>query len=72
MTMKNWEERLDDFLKFNDRSVLTHAGSILHEKAEQLAHERFSKFDEQRRNVEALAAEEEYLNELEILEKETT
>lgn len=72
MTMKNWEERLDDFLKFNDRSVLTHAGSISHEKAEQLAHERFSKFDEQRRNVEALTAEEEYLHELEILEKEPT
>ena len=69
MTMKNWEERLDDFLKFNDRSVLTHAGSISHEKAEQLAHERFSKFDEQCRNVETLAAEEEYLHELEILEK---
>jgi hypothetical protein len=69
MTMRNWEDRLDDFLKFNDRSVLTHAGRISHEKAEQLAHERFNKFDEQRRNVETFAAEEEYLHELEVLKK---
>jgi hypothetical protein len=70
MTMKQWEERLDAFLSFNDRSVLTHTGSISHVKAEQLAHEQFDKFDEQRRNVEKLAAEKEYLQELEILEKE--
>jgi len=54
MTMKNWEERLDAFLKFNDRAVLTHAGSISHEKAEQLAHERFDSFDENRRKAEAV------------------
>ncbi|MDF3054701.1 MAG: hypothetical protein K0Q74_608 [Gammaproteobacteria bacterium] len=28
MAMKNWEERLDAFLTFNDRAVLTNAGSI--------------------------------------------
>jgi hypothetical protein len=72
MTMKQWEERLDAFLNFNDRAVLTHAGGISHEKAEQLVHERFSKFEEQRRYAESLAAEEEYLHELETLEKEAT
>lgn len=70
MTMKQWEERLDAFLSFNDRAVLMHAGSISHEKAEQLVHERFDKFDGQRRSAEALAAEEEYLQELAVLEKE--
>lgn len=70
MTMKQWEERLDAFLSFNDRAVLTHAGSISHEKAEQLVSQRFNKFDEQRRNAERLSAEEEYLEELAVLEKE--
>lgn len=65
MTMNQWEERLDAFLKFNDREVLTHAGSISHEKAEQLAHDRFNKFDEQRHIAETLVAEGEYLQELE-------
>lgn len=69
MTMKNWEERLDAFLTFNDRAVLTHAGSISHEKAEQLAREQFESFDEQRRSAEAIIAEEEYLKELEELEE---
>jgi len=52
--------------------VLTHAGCISHGKVEQLAHERFSKFEEQRRYAESLVAEEEYLHELETLEKEAT
>lgn len=26
--MKDWEQRLDEFLRFNDRNVLPHAGSI--------------------------------------------
>jgi hypothetical protein len=71
MTMKNWEERLDAFLAFNDRPVLIHAGSISHEKAEQFAHEHFHLFDKQRRIAENLAAEEEYLQELEVLEKKS-
>jgi len=70
MTMKQWEERLDAFLSFNDRAVLMHAGSISHEKAERLVRERFDKFDEQRRSAEMVAAEEEYLQELAVLEKE--
>jgi len=28
MTMKNWIDKLDDFLKLGDRDVLTHAGTI--------------------------------------------
>ncbi len=72
MTMKNWEERLDAFLTFNDRAVLTHAGSISHEKAEQLANERFDLFNEKRRTAETLTAEKEHLQELEVLERETT
>ncbi len=69
MTMKNWEERLDIFLKFNNRAVLRHAGSISNEEAEKIAHEKFNLFDTQRRETEFLAAEEEYLLEFETIEK---
>lgn len=70
MTMRQWEEQLDSFLGFYERAVLTHAGSISHEKAEALVCEQFNRFDVQRRNMEKLAVEEEYLQELKALEKE--
>ncbi|MFM9865622.1 MAG: virulence RhuM family protein, partial [Micropepsaceae bacterium] len=33
MTMRNWIEKLDEFLKLSDRALLTHAGKISAEKA---------------------------------------
>ncbi len=44
MTMKDWVEKLDVFLQFNDYSVLKNAGSISAEIAKELATKEFEKF----------------------------
>ena len=44
MKMKDWVEKLDAFLQFNDYSVLKHAGSISAEIAKQLATKQFEKY----------------------------
>lgn len=44
MSMKDWIEKLDAFLQFNDYSVLKNAGSISAEIAKGLAAKEFEKF----------------------------
>jgi len=44
MSMKNWVEKLDTFLQFNDYSVLKNSGSISTEIAKKLATEHYEKF----------------------------
>jgi hypothetical protein len=44
MTMEDWAKRLDDFLIFDDREILTHSGKITHEKAVEIASSEFEKF----------------------------
>jgi hypothetical protein len=44
MKMKDWVEKLDAFLQFNDYSVLKNAGSISAEIARNLAIEQYGKF----------------------------
>jgi len=51
MRMKDWIEKLDAFLKFNERQILGDAGKISHEVAESLALGEYDKFRiEQDRN----------------------
>lgn len=69
ITMAEWGDRLDAFLSFNDRDVLTHAGSLQMTVVKQLATERFQVFDANRRTAEALAADEADIAELEAMEK---
>lgn len=44
MKMKDWIEKLDSFLQFNDYSVLKNAGTISSEIAKKLAEPQFDKF----------------------------
>ncbi len=44
MTMRAWAEKLDAFLAFNDRPVLSHAGSIQKKVADTLALEQYEAF----------------------------
>jgi hypothetical protein len=44
MTMKDWIEKLDAFLKFNEQEILTNAGKVSHEVAESLALDVYGKF----------------------------
>jgi hypothetical protein len=53
--LKDWPERLDAFLSFNDRDVLPGLGSVSRVAAEQRALAAYEQFNERRR----LAAEEQ-------------
>lgn len=44
MTMKDWIEKLNAFLKFSEYEILTNAGKISHEVAETLALKEYEKF----------------------------
>ncbi len=44
MKMKDWVEKLDAFLKFNEYDILQNAGKVSHEVAKALAEEEYSKF----------------------------
>ena len=47
--LADWETKLDDFLKFNDRQVLPDAGKVSKKAADAKAHAEYEKFDDQRR-----------------------
>jgi hypothetical protein len=42
--MKDWLEKLDDFLKLSERNILKHTGSISHEVAVTKAEAEYEKF----------------------------
>ena len=44
MTMEDWAKRLDLFLKFDDREILEHAGTITAEIAKQFAESEFEEY----------------------------
>jgi hypothetical protein len=69
VTMTEWADKLDAFLSFNERDVLTHAGHLRMEVAQRLAVERFEEFDANRRTAEALAADESDIEQLEAIEQ---
>ncbi|MEX1213183.1 MAG: virulence RhuM family protein [Balneolaceae bacterium] len=69
MYMKDWEDRLDAFLEFNERDILDHAGSLKATVAKKLAIERFEDFNKKRKQLEARKADEETLEELKQVEE---
>jgi len=44
MYMKDWVEKLDAFLQFNEEAVLKHQGKVSHEVALALAENEFEKY----------------------------
>ncbi len=69
VTMQEWADKLDAFLTFNERNVLSHAGKVSHDVAEKLAHERYDQFDAQRREAHRIAADAEDVKALEQVGK---
>lgn len=69
VTMAQWMEKLDAFLSFNDRALLTHAGTVRAEVAKRLANERFEVFDTTRKAADAQAADALDLSEIDALER---
>ena len=44
MTMKEWVNKLDSFLQFNEKDILQNSGKISHEVAITLAESEFDKY----------------------------
>ena len=55
--MRDWREKLDAFLKFNERDILTNPGRVAKEVADRLALEQYDRFQARRLDVEAQADE---------------
>ena len=64
--MRDWRKKLDAFLQFNERDILTNAGKVTKEVANKLALDRYEIFN---RNRLAIEAEEEALADDEELKK---
>ncbi len=58
MHMSEWEIKLSEFLKFNDKEVLKDSGKVQRQVAEKLAIEQYEKFDANRRVGEASELDE--------------
>ncbi|MCY2930954.1 MAG: virulence RhuM family protein [Planctomycetota bacterium] len=56
MHMGEWVAKLDSFLRFNERNVLAHAGTISHDLAEERSLAQFVEFEQRRLQSEAQAA----------------
>jgi len=70
LTMRDWEDKLDAFLQFNEREVLTHAGKLRSDVAEKLALERYESFSANRREAARLTADAEDIAALEQTERQ--
>jgi len=53
MTMKDWIEKLDAFIRFNEKEVLTNPGKVSAEVAKVLAEREFNKYQEKLKKIEA-------------------
>ena len=54
MHMKDWIEKLDDFLKLSGRDILTDVGKISHDKALAKAHAEYKRYHRERINEPSL------------------
>ncbi len=70
ITMTFWRENVDRILDFQDKKILTHAGSLSKSEMEKQVSEIYTNFDKRRKEFEALQADNEDLEELKRLEQE--
>jgi hypothetical protein len=68
MYMKDWAERLNDFLKMTGKEILQHAGTISHQEAIDKARIEYEIFREQNKN-QLSQAEEDFIKQLETTAK---
>jgi hypothetical protein len=69
MYMKDWLERLDDFLRVSRKDLLTHAGKISHAIAEHKALQEFARYRERTAN-ELSEVEKHFIASLEAKEQQ--
>lgn len=63
--LHNWQTRLDDFLRLNERVILPDAGKVSREQADALAEQEYERFAARRRAQLENKAETDSLNQLE-------
>jgi hypothetical protein len=63
--MKDWEQRLDEFLQFNERNVLTNAGRVSKAEADAFAEDQYDRFAERRRAFKEAQGEQDTFKTLE-------
>ncbi len=64
MYMRDWIEKLDDFLKLTGKNILTNAGNISHEQAMLRAQNEYEKYKEQTKN-ELSEVEKHFIKQIE-------
>lgn len=67
--MKDWREKLDQFLSFNERAVLPDAGRITRPQADKLAQEEYEEFHRMRLEQADAKAESDTMKALDDLAK---
>lgn len=67
--LDDWATKLDDFLRFNERDVLTHSGKTSKKAADQFAKKEYDVFAERRRAFLESEQERAQLDELEATAK---
>ena len=70
ITIDFWRDTVDRILDFQDKKILTNAGSISKVEMEKLVSEVYTQYDQRRKEYEALQADIEDLEELKKLEEE--
>jgi hypothetical protein len=63
--LDHWQTRLDDFLRLNERMILTNAGHVSREQANAIAEQTYDEFAQDRRKQVEAEAEDEVLRNLE-------
>lgn len=67
--MKSWEQKLDDFLRFNERNILAGAGSVSSQNASDFAKSEYELFAVRRREYKESIGEAEAIRQLEAAAK---
>jgi hypothetical protein len=68
--MQDWERKLDDFLRFNERAVLANAGTVSKQAAETHAKTEYDQFAARRREYKESLGEAETIKHLEAAAKQ--
>jgi hypothetical protein len=63
--IKDWEQKLDEFLRFNERRVLPNAGKVSKQTAEDHARTEYEKFEVRRREYKESLGASDYVKQLE-------
>jgi len=63
--MRDWQTKLDEFLRFNDRNVLPDAGNVSKKAADEKARAEYEQYAALRRETKEMAGEAELMKQLE-------